>query len=103
MDKQSQEIARRGNLGSWLLILGMCAAIVAWGVFNWMIVPDGPRHWDYGVLPDAPGESIYSTQPPPTAPAPPRQLAPLPEARPRKAAAAAPREPAPALQPEGKP
>ena len=42
--------------------------------------PTGPRHWDYGVLPDAPGQSIYSVTPPTKAQAVPTQLTPLPAA-----------------------
>jgi hypothetical protein len=49
-------------------------------------VKDGPRRWNYGTLPDAPSQSIYSTEAASENTIPPRQVAPLPEAKPRKPA-----------------
>ena len=80
---------------SWTLIVVLCAAILLWGLMNYALVRDTPRQWDFGILPDAPGQSIYSSaQTPRKGPAPP-QLAPLPEARPLTPAAAPASAPAP--------
>jgi hypothetical protein len=74
-----------GNLRGWILLLCLCAALVGWGMAQFWLVKDSPRAWNHGALPEAPGESAYSssTTRPASAPAP-RQLAPLPEARPAK-------------------
>ena len=67
----------------WLIVILISALIVAWGLLNFAIIKDPPRTWHFGALPDAPGQSIYSTQEPPTAATPPPQIPPLPEAKPR--------------------
>lgn len=65
----------------WVVLFIACVAIVAWGVLNYLTIPDLPRRWDMGVLRDVPGQSIYSSAvPSPRAPIP-RQMAPLPEGR----------------------
>ena len=75
-----------GAAAGWLILLAMCAALVGWGILNYALVRDRPREWDFGVLRDAPGQSVYSTQPTPAAAkSPPRQILPLPEAKPRTA------------------
>lgn len=55
---------------AWLIIIGLAVVTIGWGVFNFLLIPDTERRWDYGQLPDAPGESIYSTQPIPRTAAP---------------------------------
>jgi len=67
---------------SWAIIVMLCVLILAWGFVNWALVKDQPRKWDFGALPDAPSESIYSTGQAPELAAPPRQIQPLPEAHP---------------------
>lgn len=71
-----------------MILVLSCALIVAWGVLNWLLIPDRPREWSFGALPDVPSESIYSSaQPGASADAnPPPQMPPLPEARPRNVA-----------------
>jgi len=64
----------------WAIVAGICAAIVLWGLLNYRLVGDRPRAWDFGVFPDAPGESVYSTARPPSNRNVPRQTPALPEA-----------------------
>ena len=69
----------------WLIIVLFSAAIIGWGVLNYVLIRDEPRHWDFGVLPSTPSESIYSTAPTPApSSVPPQQIEPLPEAQPTK-------------------
>ena len=83
---QATDEHERDRAGAgWLIALALCAALVGWGLLNYALVRDRPREWDFGVLRDAPGQSIYSTQRTPTGGAPPRQIPPLPEAKPRPA------------------
>ena len=73
----------QGRWPAWAIVAAVCAAIVLWGLLNYRLVGDRPRAWDFGVFPDAPGESVYSTVRPPAARNVPRQTPILPEADPR--------------------
>ncbi len=94
MDKEQEiyeEYTPTKPLTSWLLILGISAAILALGMFLHNKIPDTPRTWDFGALPDTPGQSAYSTLEPKLrelAPLEiegvPRMLPPLPWAKPLK-------------------
>jgi len=69
---------------SWGILIALSISLVAWCMLLMMIIPDVPRQWDFGQLPDVPAESVYSTLPPPSSPVLtdiPRNLPPLPEAR----------------------
>ena len=67
----------------WLIIIAFSAAIIGYGLLVYRIIPDAPRQWDFGQLPDTPAESIYSTEEPKEPSGePPRQLPRLPEAQP---------------------
>jgi hypothetical protein len=68
----------------WVVILLASALIVGWGLLIYTLVKDAPRQWDFGALPDVPAQSIYSSAPTPQPETPPRQIAPLPEAKPWK-------------------
>jgi hypothetical protein len=50
----------------WLIIAAFTVAVLAWGMFIHMMVPDVERQWDFGVLPQSPSESKFSTLVPPT-------------------------------------
>lgn len=65
----------------WLIIIAFSAAIMGYGWLVYSIIPDGPRSWDFGQLPDTPAESIYSTEEPGASPRPQRQMLRLPEAQ----------------------
>uniref|UniRef100_I2Q385 Uncharacterized protein n=1 Tax=Desulfovibrio sp. U5L TaxID=596152 RepID=I2Q385_9BACT len=94
MDKEPEiyeEIALGGPYFGWVVVLGLSAFMIVMGMFLHAMIPDTPRQWDFGVLPDTPGESVYSTLEPEVrelAPLEndvvPRQLAPLPWAKPQK-------------------
>ena len=66
----------------WLIIILFSAAIMGYGWLVYCIIPDAPRRWDFGQLPDTPAESIYSTEEPRASTPPRRQLLRLPEAQP---------------------
>ena len=70
---------REGRIG-WLIVIGLCALLILWGLANYRLVKDRPRAWDFGVLPDTPGQSAYSIATPPPNTGAQRQIAPLPEA-----------------------
>jgi len=78
---QETEAARRRWAG-WLIVLLVAAAIVVWGLLNFVLVRDAPRTWHFGTLPSAPSESVYSTHALPESASPPPQISPLPEAQP---------------------
>jgi hypothetical protein len=63
---------------AWVVIILFSAAIVGYGVVTYLIVPDGPRRWDYRTLADTPAESVYNTSIPPKPVEAPPQIAPLP-------------------------
>ena len=71
-----------GSMWSWVLVMILCALILAWGFTIHALVKDRPRDWSYGTLPDAPSQSIYSTEASPEEAVAPRQVTPLPEAKP---------------------
>jgi len=67
----------------WVIVILFSAAIMGFGWMVYLLIPDAPRQWDFGQLPDTPAEQIYSTREPDLAQKSPRQIAPLPEARPQ--------------------
>ncbi len=55
---------RRGVRRGWILVCSLAVLFLAYGLFMFFMVGDkGPPGWDFGTLPDTPGESIYSTYP----------------------------------------
>jgi hypothetical protein len=67
----------------WVIILLASAAIVGWGLLIHAAVKERPREWNFGSLPDTPGESIYSTVAPAETATPSARIFPaLPEGRP---------------------
>ncbi len=52
-----------GNLKSWAIISGLTVAVFLWGFLIFFTVGDkGLPPWDYTILPDVPGKSVYSTE-----------------------------------------
>jgi len=88
--EESQETKEAFSIRDWAIIVFVAALIVCWGLLNFALVKDPPRTWHFGVLPDAPGESVYSTEGAPQTATPPRQTPMLPEAQPKKSAEGAP-------------
>lgn len=66
----------------WVIVAALSASLVGFGWLVYALVPDAPRTWDFGQLPDAPAESIFSTELPKATARPQRQLPRLPEALP---------------------
>ena len=82
--KEYEEKHELGSIWSWALVVILCAVIIAWGFTIHALVRGAPRQWDYGTLPDAPSQSVYSSEEAPEKAIPPLQVAPLPEAKSRK-------------------
>jgi len=78
MPLEYEEHHEMSGFRSWMVILLFCAAIVLWGVLNYVLIPDEPRHWDMGALRDVPGQSIYSSAKLPAGAVVPKQMEPLP-------------------------
>ncbi len=68
----------------WVIIIVFSASIMGYGWLVYTLVPDAPRQWDFGQLPDTPAEYIYSTDEPDPSKQPPRQITRLPEAQPQR-------------------
>lgn len=75
---EHEEMTPLSPASSWLLVVGLCAAIWAWGLLNYVLIPDRPATWDLGSLPDVPSQSEYSSGALPAG-TPTTQVHPLPE------------------------
>jgi len=54
----------RMNLRGWVIVCAVSVLFVLYGFFAFYVIGDkGPPDWDFGSLPDVPGESVYSTYP----------------------------------------
>jgi hypothetical protein len=50
---------------SWLFIFVLAASFLAWGFLLFYTIGDkGPPPWDFGIVRDIPGESVFSTHQP---------------------------------------
>jgi hypothetical protein len=54
--------------------------MILWCGAIYLLIPNRPRDWDYGQTQYIPAQGYYSTQAPPTGPAPP-QVPPIPAPR----------------------
>ncbi len=64
-----QELTAKGNdkstIGSLIIVIVIAISFLAWGLFIFFSVGDkGSPSWDFGIVQDIPGESVYSTHPP---------------------------------------
>ena len=75
---------RGGGLKSWTIVILFSLVILGWGLAMFFLIKDRPREWDFGALPDVPGQSIYSVDKTPTTTNAPQQIQALPEAIPWK-------------------
>jgi hypothetical protein len=69
MDKQHKEYEEMtfvSSFWSWVFLIVFSGIIMGWGMFVEMMVTTQPSQWDFGVLPDTPSQSAYSTVLPPT-------------------------------------
>jgi hypothetical protein len=80
--KEYEEFTVISPLWSWAFLIAFTALIMGWGMFVEMMVgQEQPRTWDFGVLPDVPAQSAYSTVKPPVEVNVPLQIQRLPEAQ----------------------
>lgn len=82
--KQYEEYSVLPPPWGWIIIALLCLALIGWGLVNYGLVRDRPRQWDYGTLPEAPASSVFTEVEPAQQGAAPRQIEPLPGARPLK-------------------
>jgi len=61
MPDSFEEIRVISQPKAWAILIVLSAAIIAWGLWVYSIIPNTPRVHNYGALNDAPGQSIYST------------------------------------------
>jgi hypothetical protein len=76
-EEESREIT---PLRAWIFVVVLSALLVGWGLFNFKMIPERQREFDYGVLPDTPAQSEYSTGRPPAPAVAPEQILHLPGA-----------------------
>ncbi len=62
--KEYEEQTIISSFASWVILIVFPLIIMGWGMFVEMIVSTGPAKWDFGVLPDTPSQSVYSTAEP---------------------------------------
>ncbi len=78
--KEYEEQTLISSLASWIILIAATALIMSWGMFVEMIVMPEAPHWDFGVLPDTPSQSQYSTALPPSDINVPYQMQRIPDA-----------------------
>ena len=71
---QYEEYKKVRQAWTWLAIILLAVLTLGWAMVTHMAVPDVLRHWDFDVLPDTPGLSIYSTAPSPEMKIAPSQI-----------------------------
>jgi hypothetical protein len=79
--KEYEEQTIISSVTSWVILIVFPIIILSWGMFVEMIVMVGPSYWDFGVLPDTPAQSQYSTAFPPPDINVPYQIHRLPDAQ----------------------
>ncbi len=80
------------QLVGWILLVLLSLALLGYGMWLMLTIPDAPRRWNYAALPDTPAESVYSTVEPSPITTRQRLIAPLPEGQPLDTRAAAEQE-----------
>jgi hypothetical protein len=64
-EKMRDDDARTGVKG-WIIAAGLALLFLLYGLSMYLVVGDkGPPEWDFGAIPDIPGQSVYSTSPEP--------------------------------------
>lgn len=76
--KEYEEFVQISSFASWVILILFCALILGWGMIVEMMVMDAPPQWDFGVLPDTPSQSVYSSAPLPPDVNVPKQIEPVP-------------------------
>jgi len=50
---------------TWAIVFGIAAGFLAWGLIIYFVIgAKEPPGWDFSVIPDIPGQSIYSSYSP---------------------------------------
>lgn len=62
---QLEEYKAAKPIWGWIIVIVLSILTLGWGMITHMAVPDVERHWDFGAVPDAPGQSAFSTVAPP--------------------------------------
>jgi len=58
-----QETDAGEKLKSWIIVLLICVFILTYGaIVFWTVGDRGPADWDFGALPDVPGQSAFSME-----------------------------------------
>jgi len=62
IDNPAPTEAEESPLLTWGIIVGIATTFLCWGLLLFFVFGDkGPPDWDYSIIPDIPGESVYST------------------------------------------
>ncbi len=65
MNKRGERKEESAGKG-WAIVCGLALAFLLYGLFIFAVVGDkGPPDWDFNVIEDIPGKSVYSTYPQP--------------------------------------
>ena len=60
-------------VGGWISPILVAAFTILWCFLAYWLIGDRPREWQYGVMPYVPGESVFSSETPPSG-TPPKQV-----------------------------
>ena len=63
--------------GGWLAALLTAGATIVWCLLIYALIHDRPAHWQYGVTPYVPAESVLSSEPPPRGAVPNQVVLPI--------------------------
>lgn len=70
------------QIWGWIMVIVFAIVISGFGMWAHHGIPDPPRYWHHGQLPDTPAESIYSSFQPSPVWTTKRIINPLPEGKP---------------------
>jgi hypothetical protein len=63
IDHQSPQERKESFAKSWIVVFCIALFFFLWGLFIFYTVGTGrPPAWRYGIMPDVPGQSVYSVQ-----------------------------------------
>ena len=68
----------------WAILVLISAMVLGFALWLHVLFKDHPRHWNFGAVPSAPSESVFTTVQPPYSIEGHLQIAPLPGAKPLK-------------------
>jgi len=71
---QFEEYRPAKPIWGWIIVITASILTLSWGMVSHMAVPEVVRQWDFGAIPDAPGQTAFSTVPPPDVPVAPPQI-----------------------------